>query len=375
MNDRMVKIKGFATLEGTEKFKNRFREKLDAAHFRQREGLWFSSIGMGSYLGEPDPTTDQLYKEAFKEAIRCGVNVMDSAVNYRCQRSERNFGQALRELIEAGQIRREEIILCTKGGFLPFDSEYPADPHSYFRKTFLESGILKPADIAQGCHAMTPRYLEDQLQRSLENLGVETIDIYYVHNPETQLAEVERKEFAERLLLAFEFLEKKVSEGKMRMYGTATWSGYRTWPNHADYLSLEEIHILARQAGGAKHHFRAVQLPLNLAMPEAWVLQNQTYGAQMISLLELAQKLGILVIASASLLQGQLTRPFPSEFQNLFPNFKKSSQCALQFVRSSAGVVTALVGMKRKEHVWENLETAKAPLLSESELIQLFQKI
>ena len=367
-------IKGFATEEGTGRFKDLFGGKLATGHFRQSQGLWFSSIGIGSYLGEPDGKTDQLYKEALKEAIRSGVNVIDSAINYRCQRSERNFGEAIRELVNKAEIRRDEIILCTKGGFLPFDGEYPADPKRYFLKTYIETGLLRPTDIAQGCHAMTPRYLEDQLSRSLANFGTETVDIYYIHNPETQLAEVDKKEFVKRLQAAFEFLEKKVSDGKIRMYGTATWSGYRSSPQSQDYLSLEEINILAREVGGPNHHFRAVQLPVNLVMPEAWVLQNQRYGAGTIPFLEAARKLGLLVTASASLLQGQLTRPFPPEFQRLFGNLKKSSQCSLQFVRSCPGIMTALVGMKNKGHVQENLETANEAPLSESELTQLFQK-
>jgi len=367
------KIKGFATPQGTAAYKNRFA-RLAPGHFREAQGLWFSSIGIGSYLGEPDEETDRLYGEALKEALQSGVNVVDSAVNYRCQRSERSFGKAFRELIEAGEISREEIILCTKGGFLPFDGGYPANPSEYFWKTYIAKGLLKPQEIAQGCHAMTPAYLEDQLARSLENLGVETVDLYYLHNPETQLAEVNRKEFTNRLERAFEFLEKKVAEGKIQIYGTATWSGYRVPPESPEYLSLEDIHVLARQAGGPNHHFKAVQLPLNLAMPEAWAFTNQRYGAQTVPFLEAAQKLGMTVIASASLLQGQLTKPFPPGFQNFFGNLRKSSQGSLQFVRSCPGVITALTGMKKKEHVRENLETALTSPLSGEKLMQFFQK-
>ena len=369
-----TKIKGFATREGTERFKKRFEGKLAPGHYRECQGLRFSSIGAGSYLGEPDDETDRLYKEQLKEAIRSGVNVIDSAINYRCQRSERSFGAAIWDLIEAGEVRRDEIIICTKGGFIPFDGSYPKDPLEYFQKTYFETGLLKSQDVAQGCHAMPPRYLEDQLAKSLDNLGVETVDIYYVHNPETQLGDIDRKEFTKRLQAAFEFLEKKVSEGKIRMYGTATWSGYRVSPQSQEYLSLEDINILAREVGGAGHHFKAVQLPMNLAMSEAWVLQNQRYGAGMVPFLEIAQKLGMIVTASASLLQGQLARPFPPEFRKLFGNLGKSSQCSLQFVRSCPGMVTALVGMKNKAHVLENLETAKVPPLGERELSGLFQK-
>ena len=370
-----MRIKGFATPEGTERFKTRFAGALlDPGHFRKSQGLWFSSIGAGSYLGEPNEATDRLYEEGLKEAVRSGINVVDSAINYRCQRSERSFGKALRELTERGETQRDEIILCTKGGFIPFDGEYPANPPAYFQKTYFEPGILTFEDVVQGCHAMTPRYLEDQLNRSLENLGVETIDIYYLHNPETQLAEIDAKEFSKRLSAAFGLLEKKAAEGKIRIYGTATWAGYRNSPDSRDHLSLEDLTVAAREAGGAGHHFRAVQLPLNLAMPEAWVLANQNYGARTVPMLEAAQKLEIAVMASASLMQGQLARPLPPEFKNLFPNLKKPSQCALQFVRSCPGVVSALVGMKNKEHVRENLETARVPPLSEKELVQLFQR-
>jgi len=367
-------IKGFATPEGTARFKRRFEGKVAPGHFREASGLRFSSLGAGSYLGEPDEETDRLYKEGLKEAIWGGVNVVDSAINYRCQRSERSFGEALQELIEAGEAQRDEIILCTKGGFIPFDGKYPSDPSRYFQETYLETGILKAEDVAQGCHAMTPRYLEDQLERSLKNLGVETVDIYYVHNPETQLAEVNRKEFTNRLRAAFELLEKKAAEGKIRLYGLATWSGFRSAPESRDHLSLEEIQILAREAGGVNHHFKAVQLPVNLAMPEAWVVSNQSYGADSVSFLALARKLGILVVASASLLQGKLAGPLPSDFQNLFRGLKKSSHRALQFTRSSPGVIAALVGMKQVAHVRENLGIMAVPPLNETELIQIFKK-
>jgi len=369
-----MRIKGFARSEGTQRYKERFKDRLAEGHFRPFQNVWFSSIGIGSYLGEPDSETDRLYQESLKEAIRLGVNVIDSAINYRCQRSERSFGLALREMIEAGEISRDEIIICTKGGFIPFDGEYPPAPAEYFQKTYLDTGLLQLEDIAQNCHAMSPRFLEDQLSRSLNNLGMETVDIYYVHNPETQISGVDAKTFAKRLQAAFEFLEKQVSEGRIRMYGTATWSGYRIPPENTEHLSLEDIQILAREVGGAHHHFKVVQLPLNLAMPEAWVLTNQKYGAQRVPFLELAKKLGIAVIASASLLQGQLARPFPPDFKGLFGNLQKSSQCSLQFVRSCTSVVTALVGMKQKRHISENLETAKISPLSEKELSQLFQR-
>ena len=77
---------------------------------------------------------------------------------------------------------------------------------------------------------MTPNYLENQLNRSLENLGLETIDIYFIHNPETQLSEISKQDFLKRMLAAFQFLETQVDAGKIQFYGTATWDGYRSKP-------------------------------------------------------------------------------------------------------------------------------------------------
>lgn len=367
-------IKGFATSEGTAAYQARFSEKFAEGSFREREGLWFSSIGIGSYLGEPDEATDLFYEEALEEAVLAGINVIDSAINYRSQRSERSFGRALRKLFDGGKIKREEVIVATKGGFIPFDGGHPDDPRAYLRKTYLESGILKPEDIAQGCHAMTPQYLEDQLARSRANLGLETIDIYYLHNPETQLAEVDREEFCRRMRAAFEFLEKKVSEGKIRRYGTATWNGFRAARQAEDYLSLQEISILAREAGGSGNHFKVVQLPFNLAMPEAWVVPNQQYGPSEAPFLGLAEKFGVIAIGSASLLQARLTGLLPEFLEPHLKGLGKSSQRALQFARSAPGITTSLVGMKTKAHVHENLETAKVPPLTEEELIVMFQQ-
>lgn len=368
----MNRVPGFATPEGTARYKSRFEKALDPLHFRLKNNLWFSSIGIGSYLGEPDDETDRLYEEALREAVLSGINVIDSAINYRAQRSERCFGKTLASLIHEEKIRRDEIILCTKGGFLPFDGSYPADAELFFEETYVKTGLLRPEEIAQGCHAMTPKYLEDQLTRSLKNLGVETVDIYYLHNPETQLEEKGRAEFLNRTRAAFQWLEEKVREGKIRMYGTATWNGYRVMPDAPDYLSIEEMNCLAREVAGAEHHFKVIQLPYNLAMPEAWIAPNQSLGANRVSLLNVAARDGMIVVGSGSLMQGRLAGPLPEALKAHFKPLTKSSQQALQFARSAPGLTTSLVGMKTRQHVTENLEAAKVPPLTESQLITLF---
>ena len=207
-------------------------------------------------------------------AVEGGANVIDTAINYRFQRSERSIGAALKQLFAKG-FQREELVLCTKAGFLTPDGEMPDDPNEYFSREYLVKEIFRAEEIAAGCHCMAPRYLEDQLQRSLRNLGVASVDAFYLHNPETQLDDVPRPDFVKRLRSAFEFLEDAARSGRIGAYGLATWNAFRQEKRAKDYLSLEEMVAVARDVAGAAHHFRFVQLPFNLAMPQALTLRTR----------------------------------------------------------------------------------------------------
>jgi len=352
-------IPGFATSEGTSRFRERFAARLPG-HLRQAQGLWISSIGIGTYLGEPTAEYDTHYREAIRRAVLLGVNHIDSAINYRHQRSERAIQQALAALISSGEVRRDELVVASKGGFLTFDEEEPPDPSAYFQEKLLDPGIIRMEEVVAGCHVMSPKFLENQIDTSRRNLGLETLDVYYVHNPETQLSQVGREEFFRRLRAAFAALEKAVADGKIRMYGTATWNAYRVSPTSAEALSLADVLRVAEEVGGKNHHFRAIQLPFNLAMPEAAVASTQQAGRKLGPLLQVARAHGLMVFASASLLQGQLTQGLPPQFRSWFPRIQTDAQRAIQFVRSTPGITCALVGMSNPEHVQENLATALA---------------
>jgi aryl-alcohol dehydrogenase-like predicted oxidoreductase len=367
-----MKLSGAATPEGTGRYQKRFAGQIPAEHFRQTLGLWLSSIGIGTYLGNHDDATDEQYRQAVVRAVELGCNVIDTAINYRCQRSERAIGAALGDLGARG-FDRSEVVIATKGGFLPFDGTPPKDPRSYFEQTFVGSGLATAAEIVGGYHCMTPRYLINQLDCSLRNLDIERIDIYYVHNPESQLGKITREEFDSRLRQAFEALEQAVAAGKIGMYGTATWNGYRNAADANDYLSLARIVSLAEKAGGKDHHFKVIQLPLNLGMSEALSNVNQQSAGKEATLLEAAQTLNVAVMCSASILQGQLTRNLPEMIRDTFQGLETDGQRALQFVRSTPGVTTALVGMKQLSHVEENLKTAFIPPAPWEQYSKLFE--
>jgi aryl-alcohol dehydrogenase-like predicted oxidoreductase len=365
------RLPGRATGDGTRRYAEKLAGRLAAGHFRELAGLSVSTLALGTYLGPEDGATDILYQDAVVRALERGVNVLDTAVNYRHQRSERAIRTALADAIARGVIRRDEVVVATKGGFIPFDGTVPRDPRAYFAATYVETGIIKPGDVAKGAHCMTPRYLRDQIDRSRANLGLETLDVYFVHNPEAQLGEVDRSEFLTRLRAAFGALEEAVAAGSIARYGAATWNGYRVDPGDPGYLSLAEVVDAARDVGGADHHFRVIQLPYNLGMTEAFTRANQRLKDRVVPVLEAARELGIAVMASASLHQGQLTR-LPEMMAQYIPGLTTDAQRALQFVRSTPGITTALTGMKTPAHVDENTAIAALSPMAWEQFQRLF---
>lgn len=363
---------GRATPDRTAKYRDRFANAA-AGHFRRAQEVWLSSVGIGTYLGRPDEATDRAYADAVVRSVQLGANVIDTAANYRFQRSERSIGAAL-EALAAEEFAREELVICTKGGYLPFDGAPPRDPRQYVEENFIKAGIATWADIAGGSHCMTPRYLESQLDQSLRNMSLSCVDVYYIHNPESQLSAVAPEEFWKRLRAAFEFLETAVSQRKIVSYGVATWSGFRVEDNAREYHSLEAMVDVAREVAGDNHHFRFIQVPFNLAMPEALMWPNQRVAGKSLSTLEAASALGINAIASASILQGQVARGLPEAIRASLGSLATDAQTGIQFVRSAPGVATALVGMSKISHVEENLQLAQVEPARPEDLIGLFDE-
>ncbi|MFL5638699.1 MAG: aldo/keto reductase [Gemmatimonadaceae bacterium] len=351
-------VEGRATLDGTRRFQRRFANTRTLDFYRPiGDGPLASSLGFGTYLGECDDAEDARYTTAVTAALNKGVNLVDTAINYRCQRSERAVGEAVRSVVAQGIVKREEIIVCTKGGYIPLDRNPPATKEEY--RDFLDgeyfaSGVMRPTDVVSGGHCLTPRYLVDQIERSRTNLGLAVIDIYYLHNPEQQLDSRPRLEFLGALRDAFATLEDQVGRGAIGCYGCATWNGFRAPLESRNHLSLEELISIAREVGGSRHHFKVIQLPVNLAMTEAIRVPTQRVRGEAYSVLEAAHRLGISVVGSATLMQSQLTRSLPSQVHSAFPGFASDARRAIAFAQSLP-IVAALVGMRSLSHLEENL--------------------
>jgi len=361
-----------ASTSGTSRYRDRFGTAAASNHFRPQQGLQLSSIGIGTYLGAPDDAVDQRYVEAVIRAVQLGCNVIDSAANYRFQRSERSIGVALQRLSNELDIARDELVVCTKGGYLPFDGAPPSNVRDYIQETFVTTGVATFDDFVGGSHCMTPAYLQNQLDQSLKNLNTESIDVYYIHNPESQLGHISEAEFYYRIEAAFERLEANRQQQKLRHYGIASWNGFRSEAGSGKGHSLVRMVELAQRLAGNNHGFRFIQLPFNLAMPEALTLLNEVLSGQKVTVLEAAEQLGVTVMASASMMQGRVAANLPDDVRNALGSLSTDAQTAIQFVRSTPGITTALVGMSRVEHVEENLQLAKVEPVTGENFSQLF---
>ena len=356
-------IAGCATEEGTERYRLKFAPSRAEDFYRPLgDMLSVSSVGLGTYLGDCDDATDAAYTAAAEHAVRSGINLLDSAINYRCQRSERALAKALQALISSGAAAREEIVLCTKAGYIPLNGSPPAtrgDYDAFLEAHYFDTGLIDLGDIVAGGHCIAPRFLADQIQRSRRNLGVSTIDIYYLHNPEQQLEARPREAFDKAMRAAFAQLELEVAAGHIGCYGCATWNGFRAAPGQKSHLVLAELVKIAEEVGGADHHFRVIQLPISLAMPEAVRVPTQPLGRTTVPLLQAATELGMAVIASAPLMQGQLASGLPRKLAEAFPDLTTDAQRAVAFVRSLPRVTAALVGMKNPAHIREQLDAVR----------------
>jgi len=320
-------ITGYATPEGTKKFAER-QNQDSHKNYKNVHNLTLSNVGIGTYLGNPDTETDYIVQSAVKKSILGGINVIDSAINYRAQKAERSVGNAISQLIDNN-------------------------------------------DISPGYHCMTLPYLNDQLERSLKNLGLDCIDLMYLHNSVEGQTHLPREQFLKNLKDVFEFYEKKRKEGKIRFYGMATWECFRVTQENPLFLQLSEVMDLAMEVGGTEHGFRFIQLPFNLMLDQAYLTKNHSVNGKTISLLEAAQAFNLGVFTSVPLLQGKLLTA------NVMPEFGDYSTSVrlLQFVRSTPGVTAPLIGQKSESHVTENMNIMKIPPLSESEFNELLKKM
>ena len=362
-----------ATADGTWRYRERFGDGFGRTFFRRFPPGVCSSVGIGTYLGAPTDAVDDQYRAAIESALEHGINHVDTAVNYRCQRSERAVGEAL----STTDVDREAIVVSTKGGFVPFDGERPADPAQYVREQFVEPGLVTPDSLVRGSHSLEPTFIDAMVERSLSNLGVESVDCYYLHNPETQLLDVEHAALYDQLEAAFELLERRRAAGDIGVYGLATWQAFRVDDSHPQYLSLPAVLDRAQAAAetvgtGDDHGLRVIQLPFNVDMADAFTVKAQPTDEGPVSVLEYVHDSELSVVTSASLGQGDLAAAIPPAVDAELSG-DTAAQRAINFARSAPGVTCSLVGMSSVDHAAENIAAGTFDPLGASAFDTIFE--
>ncbi|CDW83369.1 UNKNOWN [Stylonychia lemnae] len=379
--DKSSRLAGHCSEKGTDRYYRRSQTgetnlEVHPENFKYPydSNLKLSSIGYGTYIGDPDDLTDYLMYDAIKTSVLSGgLNVIDTSPNYRYMKSEKTVGKVLTTLDQKYGIKRDELFVASKVGYVPEDAERMISAREAIETLIQDLKVPESEIVKESGHCLNPIFLKQQLENSLERLNLQSLDLYYLHNPyEAQGPYNTDNVIFDRITKAFEFMEQQVQAGKIRNYGLATYSSFRVKPSENKmHLSLEKIHQLAEKVGGKNNHFKYIQVPINVMMPEAFVeaWQPHTDDKQVTKnkiLLGLCNDLQLNVISSQPLLQGYLAQiPLSRAHNNVF-NIPARH---LQFVRSipSKALKSSIVGMKRNEHVRGNLEVVRKALMKREE--------
>ena len=304
---------GSASPEGTARYaarivsQSRHDGRMEHGYGRFGNRGWTTSrLGFGTYRVD---TRDPEHRDALKKALREGVNLIDTSTNYMDGDSERLVGSVLGELFKSGELTREEVIVVSKIGYVQGQNLKQAEVRE-------QAGRPYPDMVKYGegiWHCIHPEYLADQLTLSLDRLGLATLDVCLLHNPEYYLSEaahhdggdlaVTRDAFYRRIEQAFMFFESQVAAGRVRYYGLSS-NTVTADPSDAAATSLSRLCDAARAAAAAQamdgHHFAVLQCPMNLYEAGALVTPN-TGVDQQETVLEVAQREGIAVLVNRPL--------------------------------------------------------------------------
>lgn len=353
-----------ATRAGTFDYRDRQDRSFARSYFRRAGDCLVSSVGLGTRPGAPTAAVDDAYREAVGAALDAGANVVLTAPADRHQRSQRAVGRALSETT----VPREAVFLAAGAGRIPFDGDRPEDPAGYVRRTYLDPGLVAPADLAHGSHALAPGFVADQVDRSLRNLGVDRVDAMLVESPEVHLDERPLETVLDRLEDVFTLLERRVERGDVGGYGVAAQDGLRVGRDHGRHLPLPAVVRRARRAadraGRDRTGLRYLVTPFNALAAGAFTVAAHEGPAGDQSALWFAAEAGLDVLVTAPLAGGELARPgaLPAGVAERLEG-ETPAQRALNFARSAPGVATAVAGSRTAAHVRENIAAGEHPPL------------
>lgn len=336
-------IEGYADLQGTTEYFNNKNIKDNWSVITDRYS--YSKLGLGTYIGDFSDENSRLFRESITYALLNGINFIDTAINYRGMRSERDIGFVVNKLIENGSIKRNQFIVSSKAGIIPGDGEIMLRPINYMNEKLIATGILNKEDVYMEETlrlTMNPKFFEYALEVSRKHLNLETIDIYYMHELELSMKHYGADEFYHRLKDIIISFENMVSEGKIREYGMATWEAFQIEETDSQYISLEKVMEVVESVT-TQHHFKHLMLPINIENRACVEYKNQSYKQSKLSIIECAGKYNLDVHVSGPLGQGKA---------NNYENVKKYLEYLVNEIKCSS----YFIGSKNIEHIKGNIE-------------------
>ena len=283
-----------------------------------RTGLSVSEIGFGAWaiggnaFGNSYGTTDDAEStRALRRAFELGCNFFDTADVYGHGHSETLLGAALHDV-------RDQVFIATKAG----GNFYSPDMRLDF----------------------TPGYLRFAVERSLERLRTDHIDLLQLHNPPLNLISARG---------TYEPLEEMKGEGLIRFYGVS--------------VHPPEEGVAAVQATMPD----TVQIVYNLARREAEDTFLPTAHAANVGVIAreplangfLAGRYNAASTWERGDIRSRMPRPYVAQLSALGQRVQElaeqsgmtAAQLALKFVLDRPEIACAIVGMKTVRQVEENL--------------------
>lgn len=305
-----------------------------------------SKIGVGLYQGVESDAGDLKLFEVLEFALLNGIHVFDCAPSYRNRRSEIVLGRLTQKYPD------RDYFISTKGGFVPFDFSQGEEKENAYVKELYHKGWVRPQLFDQEYfQTFDPSYLEQAFNTTLTTLSRDSIELYYLHNPEYFLAKVGRARFLEVMKDVFLWIKDKIKAGQIKAFGISSWDGFFE-EQELVRLELVEFYTLAQEIG-IETYFNYLQVPYNFSQTKALFFKGQKVGVLQKSLFAMAEELKISILVSAPLGQGKLPKyEYPEKVKKIFPGMS-SAQISLSFVLSTPGILSALIGTTSLAHFKE----------------------
>lgn len=233
-----------------------------------------TQLGFGSYRVS---SRSAEHKEALKKALEFGCSLIDTSSNYTDGQSEVLIGEVLKET-------GYKPIIVSKVGYIQGQNLEIIEELNKNEKAV--DDLVEITEYLK--HSIHPDFIFDQVDRSLQRLGLDCLDVYLLHNPEYYLKTEKSTsdEYYKRIEKAFVALEQLVEHGKIKSYGISSNTFIVNSSDH-DFTNLDTVFSIAKKVK-EDHNFKYIQFPLNLL--ELGALER-VYDEK--NLIEFAQELGL----------------------------------------------------------------------------------